>query len=64
MNGPPAPGGPVPAGPPGAVTGLVYAVNAAWNALTYVYDPELYLDVVSLGLIYDCATRTVPSWSR
>ena len=53
MNGSPAPGGPVPAGPPGAVTGLVYAVNAAWNALTYVYDPELYLDVVSLGLIYD-----------
>ena len=35
------------------MTGQVYAVNAAWNALTYVYDPELYLDVVSLGLIYD-----------
>lgn len=28
------------------------AVNAAWNALTYVCDPELCLDVVSLGLIY------------
>jgi len=53
MNGSPAPGGPVPAGPPGALAGQVYAVNAAWNALTYVYDPELYLDVVSLGLIYD-----------
>ena len=53
MNGFPVPGGPVPAGPPGTVTGLAYAVNAAWNALTYVYDPELYLDVVSLGLIYD-----------
>ena len=53
MNGSPAPGGPVPPGLPGAVTGQVYAVNAAWNALTYVYDPELYLDVVSLGLIYD-----------
>jgi hypothetical protein len=32
---------------------LACAVNAAWNALTYVYDPELQLDVVSLGLVYD-----------
>jgi len=44
------PAGPVPAG--GGLA-LVHAVNAAWNALTYVYDPELYLDVVSLGLVYD-----------
>lgn len=28
-------------------------VNAAWNALTYVNDSELALDVVSLGLVYD-----------
>lgn len=40
---------------PGSLTGLesAYAVNAAWNALTYVYDLELHLDVVSLGLVYD-----------
>jgi len=45
--------------PPGAgagtsgVSGPDDPVSAAWNALAGVYDPELYLDVVSLGLIYD-----------
>ena len=41
-----------PAAGPG-IPGVADPVTAAWNALAGVYDPELYLDVVSLGLVYD-----------
>jgi metal-sulfur cluster biosynthetic enzyme len=47
------PPGRFPGAPDDAGLGSAYAVNAAWNALTYVRHPQLRLDVVSLGLVYD-----------
>jgi metal-sulfur cluster biosynthetic enzyme len=36
--------------PPASEPGVL---DATWGALSTVYDPELCLDVVSLGLVYD-----------
>jgi metal-sulfur cluster biosynthetic enzyme len=43
----------VPIGPVRAATPANDVIGATWRALETVYDPELYLDVVSLGLVYD-----------
>ncbi|MGH9297982.1 MAG: metal-sulfur cluster assembly factor [Acidimicrobiales bacterium] len=40
-------------GPTRTRTAVNDLVGAAWEALGCVYDPELCLDVVSLGLVYD-----------
>jgi len=45
--------GPIAIGPSRAEIPVESAIDAAWSALRSVYDPELYLDVVSLGLVYD-----------
>lgn len=47
------PGGPVEIGPRVARLVPPSVVDAAWQALRGVFDPELCLDVVSLGLVYD-----------
>jgi metal-sulfur cluster biosynthetic enzyme len=44
-------------GAPGRIPGPDDPVNAAWNALAGVYDPELCLDVVCLGLVYGVRTE-------
>jgi len=45
--------GPVSIGMDRAEISADSAIDVTWSALRSVYDPELYLDVVSLGLVYD-----------
>lgn len=47
------PSGPLEIGATRARLAPTSPVDAAWDALRCVYDPELCLDVVSLGLVYD-----------
>jgi metal-sulfur cluster biosynthetic enzyme len=49
----PHPSGPLEIGVTRARVVPTSPVEAAWKALRCVYDPELCLDVVSLGLVYD-----------
>jgi metal-sulfur cluster biosynthetic enzyme len=46
-------GGPISIGPTRTKVTSDSPLDAAWTALSCVYDPELCLDVVSLGLVYD-----------
>jgi metal-sulfur cluster biosynthetic enzyme len=49
----PPPSGPLEIGSSRVHVAPASPVSAAWEALRCVYDPELCLDVVSLGLVYD-----------
>lgn len=46
-------GGPLEIGPTAVHFGRQEHMDVAWHALQSVFDPELCLDVVSLGLVYD-----------
>ncbi|MGH9080648.1 MAG: metal-sulfur cluster assembly factor [Acidimicrobiales bacterium] len=52
MSGPESSGGPISIGPTRIKVTPDGPLDTAWSALGCVYDPELCLDVVSLGLIY------------
>lgn len=53
MSEPRQSSGPISIGPTRTRVTSDNPVDVAWSALGCVYDPELCLDVVSLGLVYD-----------
>lgn len=36
----------------------------AWEQLKTIYDPEIPINIVDLGLVYDCTIRRLPSGDR
>ncbi len=53
----PAPGGPAAAAAPGSV----FDEQAVWAALRTCFDPEIPVNIVDLGLVYDLAISGTPS---
>ncbi|MDD2710877.1 MAG: iron-sulfur cluster assembly protein [Verrucomicrobiae bacterium] len=52
---PPQPAAPAPAAPAGPLT-----ETDIWNVLKEVYDPEMPLSIVDLGLVYNVAVKPLP----
>ena len=36
----------------------------AWEQLKTIYDPEIPINIVELGLVYECSIRRLPSATR
>ncbi len=52
----------LPALPDGATDEQFEAL--AWEQLKTIYDPEIPINIVELGLVYECAIRRLPSGQR
>jgi probable FeS assembly SUF system protein SufT len=48
------------AGPSAAVTTEEFSEQAVWSALKTCFDPEIPVNIVDLGLVYDLAIEPVP----
>jgi probable FeS assembly SUF system protein SufT len=46
---------------PAAATGGEFSEQAVWNALKTCFDPEIPVNIVDLGLIYDLAIEPTPT---
>jgi probable FeS assembly SUF system protein SufT len=55
--------GHAPAGPDPEAPGA-FSEEAVWAALRTCFDPEIPVNIVDLGLVYDLAVETAPSGGR
>jgi len=63
---PPAGGGSAPGAnaSPGAAPGAKGVEESVWNELRTVYDPEIPINIVDLGLIYACRVKEGETGAR